>query len=169
MNGRRDAVLAPLLTLTPPAPRTTAGRCQLSRQTERRRSLGEGVGGCRRSWNWLLSESEGGSEVRREAENRQRWKREKGGERKRLEETKWLHRSRASPRSCYRPWRSSCSSSALCSPSPRGLQEGFPTERPPATATETPLKSASSDSRTREEMQGSRRRATGIYAQPSGI
>lgn len=168
MNGRRDAVAAPLLTLRPPAPRTTAGRCQLSRQAERRRSLGEGVGRCRRSRNWLPSE--GGSGVtRREAENRQRWKREKGGDRKRLEETKWLHRSRASPRSCYRLWRSTCSSSALCSPSPRGLQEGFRTERPPATATETPGKSASSDSRTGEKMQGSRRGATGIYAQASGI
>lgn len=163
MNGRRDAVAAPLLTPRAAAPRTTAGRCQLPGQAERRRSLGEGVGRCRRSWNWLPSESEGGSEVtRREAENRQRCKRETGGERTRSEETKWLHRSRASPRSCSRLWRSSCSSSALCSPSPRGLQEGSHAEPPPATATETPVKSTSSG---REKMQGSRRGATGIYAQ----
>lgn len=58
MNGRRDAAAAPLLTLRPPAPRTTAGRCQLSGP-----SLGEGVGRCRRSWKWPHSRNEGVREV----------------------------------------------------------------------------------------------------------
>lgn len=129
MNGRRDAAAAPLLTLRPPAPRTTAGRCQLSRPTERRGSLGEGVGRCWRSWNWPHSRNEGQREVtgekgrhtrERERENRQRWKREKGGETQRKEKTKWLHRYRALPRSCSHLWHSTCFSSALCSPSPRG-------------------------------------------------
>ena len=150
MNGRRDAAAAPLLTLTPPAPRTTAGRCQLSGPTERRGSLGEGVGRCRRRWNWPPSRSEGEREVggrrarerKREREKRQRWKREKGGERQRKEETKWLHRYRASPRSCSLLWHSTCFSSALCSPSPRGrcIQEGLPTDGPRPSATETPVK-----------------------------
>lgn len=69
MNGRRDAVAVPLLTLRPPVPRTTAGRCQLSGPTERRGSLGEGVGRCRRSWNWPPSRNEGGREVTRRRED----------------------------------------------------------------------------------------------------
>lgn len=45
MNGRRDAAAAPLLTLRALAPRTTAGRCQLSRPRETRGAWGKVSGG----------------------------------------------------------------------------------------------------------------------------
>lgn len=65
-------------------PRSTAGRCQLPGPTERRGSLGEGVGRCRRSWKWPASRKRRKGRRARERENRQRKrKREKGGERTR--------------------------------------------------------------------------------------
>lgn len=96
MNGRRDAAATPLLTLTPPAPRNTEGRCQLSGPRERRGSLGEGVRRRWRSWNWTPSWNEGRREVperrKLKGESHSEKEEEKGGKTQRKEKTKWLHR-----------------------------------------------------------------------------